>query len=66
MGDIGKSPDELTSTVPETPIEELDAPPGVLEAVELYESAAQQYAVASSVYVSSIEVVSSTSAVSPW
>jgi hypothetical protein len=60
------NPEEITSTVQESPVIDMETPPGVAETVELYEAAVHYYTAASDSYDSSVTVIASTSAVSPW
>jgi hypothetical protein len=66
MEQLNTNQDELNSVVTETPVGDLTGPPGVIEAVQLYDASAQYYAEATGSYESSAVVVSSTSAVPPW
>lgn len=51
----------IERAVVETPLGDLDALPGVTEAVQLYEAAMQQYTAAAEVYLPEIpEIVSSS------
>jgi hypothetical protein len=63
--DVIRNPEDLVSIVQDT--EQIDAPPGVVEAVALYEAASIHYEQAAAYgYAFQGQVVSGTSTSPPW